>query len=277
MKRFCFGNLFIYFSNLAAIMLLFESCLSNNDSNQTSHSSLSAFTIIETDTITPLFSTYSKPDCHLKMRFEVPTEATSRKTLKAARTLIASLSPSFECTNTSDDIESMIQQYSRLYCFNYLEEGIDAIANYGDDVEESANWMTYEEISEGKVLYNERGIFSYSVVTYSFTGGAHGNSTNRVASLDLDKKKVIALDYLFDTEKQEVLREEILSTLNSEYQLLTDEIDVTNNFYLDSKGITFVYDPLDIAAYSDGEIDVTISWDKISAMIKPGLDYIIYK
>ncbi len=55
--------------------------------------------------------------------------------------------------------------------------------------------------------------------------------------------------------------------LKNDYQLLNEEFDVTENFYLSDKGITFIYDPFEIAAYSYGEIAITLGWDQLRPLV----------
>jgi hypothetical protein len=41
------------------------------------------------------------------------------------------------------------------------------------------------------------------------------------------------------------------------------EIDLTENFYIDARGVTWQYNPYDIAPYSLGVITVTLTWDQL--------------
>lgn len=222
---------------------------------------------VSVDTTMALFSTYIKPDCHLVLNFDIPESATSKKTLASANSLILSLTQDGNYFNSKHDVEEMISSYAKTYIKNYLEEGKEAIALYGDDIKNAENWMSYEELCEGSILYNDNGIFSYSVKTETFTGGAHGNSTNCVASIDLATNSIISLERLFDNDAQEKLLSMIATKLSEHYQLLNEDVEITDNFYVSGSGITFVYDPLVLASYSDGEIDLTFGWDEIKHLL----------
>lgn len=266
MYKFWNNILVKIFASLAVMLLLLSSCGSITHGSSNSNRIDSVITV-ETDTTVALFSSYDNPCCHLHSKFDVPFKATSQNTLDAAQLMIISLANE-EYVNQTSSVEEMIKMYSKSYILEYLEEGMKAISREGYDVEETADWMNYEERCRGKVLYNDNNIFSYSVRIYSFSGGAHGNNTNNVASLDLRSNSVITLDYLFSKDSKENVRDLIVDALNKEYQLLTDEIDVVSNFYLSDAGITFVYNPLDIAAYSDGEIRTTLSWETLSPYLQ---------
>lgn len=229
--------------------------------------SITSFRKVSVDTTMTLFANYEKPDCHLQLNFDVPDVATSKGSLEMAKALIISLTQDGNYSNDDNDVDKMISSYTKTYVRNYLEDGNEAIKNYGNDIEAAATWMTYEEKCKGTVLYNADNILSYSVKTYSYTGGAHGNSTNCVASLCLANGKNISLEDLFSNSAIDQIREQLVLRLNESYQLLTDEIEVTENFYLSDKGITFVYDPFEIAAYSEGEIAITLGWDKVAPLL----------
>ena len=254
--------------SVVMFMITLLSCNSIDKDTQTPIKKISEFNVVSVDTTVALFASYEKPDCHLKLEFELPESKSSSKTLDAINTMIIALTQDGSYSDNGKDVEGMIKQYTKSYILNYLEEGIDAIANYGEDLEAAANWMTYEETCNGKVIYNENNLFSYSVSLYSYTGGAHGNNSNRVATLDLNNRNIISLETMFDSGKLPILQEEIVNHLKEDgYQLLNEEIDLTDNFYLNNKGVSFVYDPFDVAAYSDGEIEVTVSWNDIKPLL----------
>lgn len=269
MFRFWSNNILIHFASIAVISAILQSCNSKpaEDVVSTKFESIESFTKIGVDTTTTLFASYLKPDCHLQLNFEIPNKGTSSKTLEATKKMIIALTQDGAYSDKDNDINDMVKQYTKSYIMNYLEEGNDAISNYGDNIEDAANWMSYEETCSGNVLYNSNGFFSYSVKLYSYTGGAHGNSNNRVATLDLNKRKVLSLETLFESEKFDDLQKEVVDRISKDYQLLSDEIDLTDNFYLSDKGVSFIYNPFEIAAYSEGEIEVTIPWSDIIPLL----------
>ena len=46
-----------------------------------------------------------------------------------------------------------------------------------------------------------------------------------------------------------------------------DNLSITNNFYLSDSGIVFHYNPLEVACYAIGEVDVLLSYDSIQNFI----------
>jgi len=262
---------------MASLLPLVYSC---NMSKTQEIESVDEFYTISTDTIVPLFSSYSQPSCHLQLRYEVPSKCVSNDVLTVADEVIISLTQDVNALEKGSNIEEMAKEYTNAYILNYLSEGKDAIDNYEGDMEATSNWMCYEEIRTGKVIYNKKGFLSYSVSLYSYTGGAHGISSNRVATIDLNASKQLHLYDIVSDESKPNLRKILLQQLaeqnelenveslrESNYFFNVDEIDLTENFYLSEEGITFIYDPIEIAPYSSGEISVTLDWNRLRDIV----------
>ena len=213
----------IFTTQLAAIIsmtLLIASCTKEPDPQpKKTYDSIDSFSTITVDTTIALFSSYTKPDCHLNISFAVPDKASSTKTLNAVKALIVSMSQDGAFADCGTDIDEMVRQYTKSYIINYLEEGQEAIANFGDDMEGAANWMSYEESCQGKVLYNDKGVLSYSVNTYSYTGGAHGNNVNCVTSINLCTRNRITLESLFEVNSIEKIKIELTKPTCNKSQL----------------------------------------------------------
>lgn len=252
---------------LAFLLMLLSSCSSIIHQQSSKIVKVDSIVTIESDTTVALFSSYENPNCHLRFKLDVPVKAYSQKTVEAAELMIITLINEKYIHETSS-LEEVMRLYTKEYIFNYLKNGINSQTESEDDQTDPEEWMNYEERFRGKVLFNDKNIFSYSLRNFSFSGGAHENITNNVSSLDLKTNKIITLDYLFTDENLKKIHDLIIENLNKKFQLLTDEIDVVPNFYLSDEGITFVYNPLDIAAYSDGELKTTLSWNVVEPLLK---------
>lgn len=237
---------------------------------------------LSTDSVVPLFSSYTLPNCHLQINLEVPSSCESNKILVSAKEMIITLNQDGNASHEGSNIEEMMKEYTKAYILDYLSEGKDAIANYEGDITATTNWMCYEEIRNGKIIFNQQGFFSYSVSQYSYTGGAHGNSSNKVATLDLCSNKQLQLRDILLKDNLSTVKEIFLKQLaaqsgvnsvedlreNSDFFNI-DDIEMTENFYISNEGLTFVYDPIEIAPYSSGEITVTLSWNDLNEHINP--------
>ena len=239
------------------------------------------FDTLRVDTICPLFHSYDKPYCHLVINMATPVAQTPTETLQAVESFISTLPKdgSF-VADANGSVESMVQAYVRSYIMQYLNEGHDAIGQHEPEAEEqeaASTWMNYEENMVGNVLYNADGIVCYQVVTDSYSGGAHGNKTVDNGVFDLNHLQQLSLDDVFNdatmSDLHASLRNQLMLQNNcksidelAEKGQFTApaEIVATDNFYVNEDGITWTYDPYEIAPYSVGVVTITLSWSDVS-------------
>ncbi len=245
-----------------------------------------AFDTLTVDTICPLFHSYDHPACHLSIAMAKPEPQTPPETLQAIERFISVLPKdgSFEA-DANGSVESMVQAYVRAYIMQYLNEGHDAIGQHESESEEVADattWMNYDEKVIGSVLFNADGLVSYQVVTDSFTGGAHGNKTIDNGVFSLATLSQLSLSDIFvDASLPELhaaLRQKLmeqngcqsLDELAEKGQFTAPaEIVATDNFFVNNEGITWTYDPYEIAPYSVGVVIISLTWDEVRPFMMP--------
>ena len=262
---------------LSGLLLGFVSC---NDSKTISQPVI--FESMMLDTVCPLFKNYDKPACHISIKFDVPSQANDADLKHAVEQFITLLPKDGAYENSSNgSVDQMINDYVRSYIMQYLSEGPDAIDSYGEDMEAAATWMSYEEDVEGKVMYNDKGVLSYQFHIYSYTGGAHGFTKTYNGVLDLANNSLVTSTHLFKDDKHEevnnLLRKQLamdngcesVEELIEKGQFFApNEIEITDNFYVSNEGITWIFDPYDIAPFNMGEISISLSWDSIFPFLK---------
>lgn len=238
------------------------------------------FDTLRVDTICPLFHSYEKPFCHLVIKMATPVAQTPTETLQAIESFISTLPKdgSF-VADANGSVESMVNAYVRSYVMQYLNEGHDAIGQHESDLaktEAASTWMNYVENVVGDILYNADGIISYQVVTDSYTGGAHGNKTVDNGVFDLNTLQQLSIANVFNDatlpDLHAALRNKLvvqngyttIDELAEKGQFTApNEIVATDNFYVNEEGITWTYDPYEIAPYSVGVVQITLSWDEV--------------
>lgn len=235
-----------------------------------------AFDTLAVDSVCPLFRNYDKPACHVSIRVEVPSATVETDLSRSLQRVLVTLPRDGALVEDSEgSMEGLLRAYVRQYIFQYLQDGKEAIDSYNGDMEAASTWMNYEEVVEGKVLYNAEDLLCYQFVTYSYAGGAHGNTTAKNCVFDCDRRSPVTLSQLFALEsmpqvdeliRAELMRQNECSTLEA----LEDcsffspgEITATENFTVSDKGICWMFDPYEIAPYSMGSIDVLLSWHKL--------------
>lgn len=131
------------------------------------------------------------------------------------------------------------------------------------------------------VLCQEGHLLSVRLLSYEYSGGAHGSFSSEVRSFDLRTGRALPFDAIFRPEA----RPQLLSLLDRgvrrtlglrateplREQLLVDKIPVTPNVCLTPGGVLFVYPPYDIAAYALGEVTVFLPLAAVRPLLREGL------
>ncbi|HHF3769940.1 TPA: DUF3298 domain-containing protein, partial [Haemophilus influenzae] len=86
---------------------------------------------------------------------------------------------------------------------------------------------------------------TFAISFYDYEGGAHGIEGNRYFTIDLTTRHILTLNDLFnekDLPKVKTLLWEQYNNSNKEYEPIieADSFSLSNNIYLDSKGVHFI-------------------------------------
>lgn len=139
----------------------------------------------------------------------------------------------------------------------------------------SMNWG-FDKSGKQTGIY--RDILGYTVVSYSFTGGAHGGMSEFHLNFDLSTGKLLKQEDVFADGFEKQTGKLLMKHLNDgrspeeEISLLTDTIEPNGNFSIGENGVTFTYNQYEIAAYSFGIIDILIPADEIRPYLKTGMN-----
>ena len=131
------------------------------------------------------------------------------------------------------------------------------------------------------VLCQEGHLLSVRLLSYEYSGGAHGSFGSEVRSFDLRTGRALRFDDIFRPEARQqllpLLDRGVRHTLGLSAteplreQLLVDKIHVTPNVCLTPGGVLFVYPPYDIAAYALGEVTVFLPLATVRPLLREGL------
>lgn len=115
---------------------------------------------------------------------------------------------------------------------------------------------------------------TFAISYYNYEGGAHGIEGNRYFTIDLTTRHILTLNDLFnekDLPKVKTLLWEQYNNSNKEYEPLigADSFNLSNNIYLDSRGVHFIYDVYEIAPYAAGEQDLLLYFGQLEELFRP--------
>ena len=138
-------------------------------------------------------------------------------------------------------------------------------------------FMNYGQSSTMSIIFNEKGLLSIGYGNFSYTGGAHGIHATIVKTYDLANKKVLMLKDVFKPDFEKTLNAALEKAIREKFNMKPEEplnthlfdntIAYTTNFCLTKKGILFLYNPYEIAAYALGEIDLFIPFDELKSVL----------
>lgn len=244
----------------------------NNTNNQIS------FSTLKLDTVAHLFGDTAKPACHFSLDLQYPTAAKDEKELTSLQYIFSEAYFGADYSKISPVVAA--PKYMENYVKNYrnLEQDYNLPVNEELDGWEMASY-SYEENLSSQIKFNSNDFISFCVNEYSFTGGAHGmyNTINHV--IDLNSKSLLYLEDIFAISSLPDIGKLIIETiaadrkyknpteLNDDGFFSIDEVQPTKNFTIDEKGITWIYNPYEIAVYAAGQITVTLEWP----LVKPYL------
>lgn len=125
-------------------------------------------------------------------------------------------------------------------------------------------------------IYNDGEFLVYHRYWYSYEGGAHGMYADTYNVIYLPTMMRLSLNDIFLPECiekinkmliQQLLKDQNLSNAN---ELINagyfdaENIKATENFYIDSRGITWAYNPYEIGCYAIGETHISLPYEEIS-------------
>lgn len=138
----------------------------------------------------------------------------------------------------------------------------------------------HEAIINTRTEDGKEGIVTYYINMYNFTGGAHGLEQLLTLNFDKTTGKTITLDDVMVTGYQmrlnELLQKALLekadckdiNELHDKGYLFSMEMYPSSNFVLGKDGVTFIYNPYEIAPYALGRIELKLSYSTLEPIMK---------
>ena len=143
-----------------------------------------------------------------------------------------------------------------------LAEQYISMVREWDNPEELASMasMNWNSECQCEIVFGSKKLVSFKIVSRSYTGGAHGMTTTRVGTVRngrILKHSDLPEDFplLWQKAIAEHYKKPSFELLRKEHPF---DLFITENFYLNDKGIHFIYDPYEIDCYAAGTIDIFV-------------------
>ena len=151
----------------------------------------------------------------------------------------------------------------RLDCYLNEVKGVFGDKALAKDFVPGGPLTTREYNSRYEIVYadRERTFFSYRAESFSFTGGAHGETTVSVGTVDVKSGKKLDVARVIPADKRaEALakvKNAVIAKIGGKDNLL-GEVTLTENFYIAGDGLHFVFNEYEVASHAQGLVEVVI-------------------
>lgn len=150
-----------------------------------------------------------------------------------------------------------------------IEEAIKKASIDFKKENEGSTVIPWNYTSSTQIVFESSKYVSVVVNNYSFTGGAHGNSSSYYMTFNLNTGKPITLDNIAKDKKKllQIAEKKFRSTQSippkqdfesAGFWFKDNKFFLPNNFAITKEGVLFQYGLYEIAPYSAGMIDLVI-------------------
>jgi hypothetical protein len=161
---------------------------------------------------------------------------------------------------------------------------VGMIRGYRSAFEDSDNMLTgWSRDLTTHIRHNKNGIVGIELDDYAYLGGAHPNGMTIYLVYDTEYGTRLGLDHILQPESFTALESLALASLYAKYDIPTggslsdvgffvDDANpflLTENFMVDGNGISFTFNPYEIAPYVMGPISINLSWAEVEHLIQP--------
>lgn len=177
---------------------------------------------------------------------------------------------SLQAITVEDCVKKQIANYSVWYR--------EAIAGSNDDSSLTQAWNNYYSGVAMDVIFNDNNWLVIEMSGSEYTGGAHGNYGVSYLNIDMQQKRVWKMEDVLtvDTTKLSTLLNNearryfaMPAPEKLEDRMLTDRATPNGNIFITPTGISFVYNPYEIASYADGIITLFLPYSQLKDLLKP--------
>jgi len=177
---------------------------------------------------------------------------------------------------TNVDREVGFKKITEAYFSDYRKEIADMKKSGTDRGFEA--WMNYTNNTQQSIVFNQNGFVVIDFLADAYTGGAHGNYGSTMFCLDVSNTKQMVLNDVVKIDSntlQKLLEKNLRKQYNIKAQdqistvLFDNFLKPNKNFYFNSNGLAFMYNPYEVASYAQGQIVVFIPFTELKAYLNP--------
>lgn len=160
---------------------------------------------------------------------------------------------------------------------SYLKGYKADIKSLGTGTELSAT-LNYSQSQALNLQYNGNDFVNIEHFVDSYTGGAHNNYSSSMICFDVKKQRRLGISDVLKFDSA-AMQQVIEKNFRQQYKLkpeeplknilFEDHLAANTNFFFDNKGISFLYNPYEVAAFAQGQITVSVPYTDLKSRLQP--------
>lgn len=271
MRKFAF-----YITTLFLIGSL-TGCQNNKPASECNDLQFEKLTI---DTTFQMTSNPESPKSEFKLKMDYPIQTPDSQLQVVVEQFIVDSYFGSDFSTMSPQEAAM--KYCERYQADYQNEGKEVMKEYGNDWSNVSPWYNFFEHSTGEAVYCANKVLSYCVFFSIYRGGAHDFQSSKCHVLDLQTLCRVYLVDLFSPDvtpdvsvllRQSLAKQHgcknIAELKDTLHIFEPEEVEISDNFYVSEEGITWVFNPYEIAPFSSGAIKASLSWQQLAPYLDP--------
>lgn len=240
--------------------------------------------IIEFDTIHSVQNYHwnndsTQPSCNLKLTFIYPTSYEDKAILDSLQHIFVSCF--FDETYALFTPQDAVSNYGKAYIENYKED-VKIFSENNDAHDDREEYFSYYETTSNQIVFNKGDILSFQVTQSNYKGGASSYEFLKNYVINLKSGKLITEDDIFKPGYEKLLtpifrdfliksnKVQSINELEDLGYFGVEEMAPNDNFLLDNKGITYIFNKGEYSAYKLDAIKIFIPFNEIDLALKDG-------
>lgn len=149
-----------------------------------------------------------------------------------------------------------------------VENIAQQFASIARDLRAECGSEFYSIIDQSVSGVRDNSILCIETYVETYTGGAHQHYSLYYECYDLTTGRLYDFNYLLDGQSATAMRELIYNTISQSHNMLfidKEEIYIPSSVKISDSGLVMVYQPYEIAPFSEGIISIELSDEQIAA------------
>lgn len=219
----------------------------------------------------------TQPSCNLKLTLIYPKSYSDRAILDSLK--YAFVSSFFDNSYALLTPKDAVDSYSKTYIENYKED-LKSYSENSDTHDDDVQYLSYYETISDRITFNQQGIVAFQVALSDYKGGTSSYDVLKNYVFNLKTGKLVSEEDIFKPGYERLLlpifknylmklnKTNSINDLEELGYLGLDEMIPNNNFLVDDKGITYIFNKGEYSAYKLDAITIFIPYNEIEMVLK---------